>query len=351
METAPVLDCSKVPQTSNRTALFHVGLNVSDLECSVHFYEVLLGHPPVKQFGDCARFEIAEPPLVLALYPSPQVAGGALNHVGLRFRKSGELVEVQRRLEQAGIRTQRQDNVECCYARQSKFWVTDPDRNLWEIYTLHEDLEHSGFIDPPPPTQSIPTAVWEQRITDPIPHPLPFADDSLDEVRLEGTLNSLTPINELRQLLAEAYRVLRQNGRIVIHGLVSDRPFPGTPRLPGMAALVQRVPTETEPADLLQHAGFVNLFLDKQRDIHCFQVAGVQLRELRISAVKPAESSNQKIPVVYKGPFAEVELDDGTILTRGHVTALPVPVAERLRHGPASSALGFLQPIAAGVSP
>ncbi len=57
---------------------------------------------------------------------------------------SAALVIVQRRLEQAGIHTQRQEGVECCYARQTKFWVHDPDQTLWEIYTLDEDIDHRG---------------------------------------------------------------------------------------------------------------------------------------------------------------------------------------------------------------
>ena len=29
----------------------------------------------------------------------------------------------------------------CCYALQDKFWLSDPDGNRWEIYTVLEDLE------------------------------------------------------------------------------------------------------------------------------------------------------------------------------------------------------------------
>jgi len=349
MATATLVESFDTSRTATLPTAFHVGLNVADLEKSVAFYSTLFALSPAKHYGDYAKFEVGEPPLVLALYPSPQAPGGALNHIGLRYRNSAELVEIQRRLEQAGISTQRQDDVECCYARQTKFWVTDPDRNLWEIYTLHEDLEHSGFIDAPA-MLSTPQAVWEHRLSEPIPSPLSFEDSTLDEIRLEGTLNSLIPTTDIQRLLKDAIRALRPGGRIVIHGLVGDRPFPGIPRLPGMAALVQRVPVETEPADLLRSAGFVDLFLDKQGDIHCFHVDGVQLRELRISGVKATTDSDQVVPVIYKGPFAEIELEDGTVLSRGRVIMLARSVAERLAAGHAATAIGILQNTA-GVVP
>ena len=33
----------------------------------------------------------------------------------------------------------------CCYAKQDKFWVTDPDGLQWEVYYFHED---ASFNDP-----------------------------------------------------------------------------------------------------------------------------------------------------------------------------------------------------------
>ena len=61
---------------------FHIGLHVADLARSVRFYRTLFGLAPAKHFDDYAKFDVAIPPLVLALYPSPQQPGGALNHIG-----------------------------------------------------------------------------------------------------------------------------------------------------------------------------------------------------------------------------------------------------------------------------
>src|SRR5262245_36974045 len=59
------------------TVRFHVGLHTSDLSMAVQFYRVLLGAEPVKHHEDYAKFEIDRPPMVLALYANPRVAGGA----------------------------------------------------------------------------------------------------------------------------------------------------------------------------------------------------------------------------------------------------------------------------------
>jgi catechol 2,3-dioxygenase-like lactoylglutathione lyase family enzyme len=124
---------------------FHLSLNVSDLARSVAFFELLLGSPPVKRKGDYAKFEPAGWPLVLSMQPSDSPCrGGAINHAGLRVSDSAALVEIQRRLELGGVSTIREDGVECCYAKQTKFWAADPDGNLWEVYVLHEDTAHKG---------------------------------------------------------------------------------------------------------------------------------------------------------------------------------------------------------------
>jgi catechol 2,3-dioxygenase-like lactoylglutathione lyase family enzyme len=322
-------------------ARFHVGLNVADLARSVRFYRTLLGIEPAKELPDYAKFELDRPALVLALYPSPQGPGGPLNHVGLRLPDSAALVEMQRRLEEAGIATQRQEGVECCYARQTKFWVNDPDRTLWELYTLHEDIDHSGFDDPPLPTEPAAETVWEHRLTDPVPLRIPHCDGTLDAVRLEGTFNARLEAGTLAALLSEVRRVLKPGGKVEVHGLVGDRPFPGVPALPGLASMVQRIPVETEPLEALERAGFTGLYYDRLGDIHCFRIGGVELREMRLSGRKPsigAEASD----VVYKGPFEEVIDEDGTLFRRGQRVRVTAEQAARLRQGAAAEQFAFL---------
>lgn len=122
----------------------HTSLNVSNLQRSIAFYRELFGIEPAKMYDDYAKFELPDPPMVLSLVPKAPTPGGHLNHAGIRMLGPEELVEVQRRLEKAGYATRREDGVECCYALQTKFWVSDPDGLLWEIYVFHEDVERHG---------------------------------------------------------------------------------------------------------------------------------------------------------------------------------------------------------------
>lgn len=307
---------------------FHFGLTVADLDAAVRFYEILLGVAPVKFLDDYAKFEVHDPPLVLALHPGQVATTGALNHVGFRVADAVALVRVQQRLEASGITTLREDQVECCYALQTKFWVTDPDSHMWEVYTLEDDLQHSGFGGAelhPPARPDLPTArvSWQHMLTAPLPARLPFDDGTVDDVILEGTFNANLTASARAQFLQEVLRALRPGGKIAVHGLVGDRPFPGKPQLPGPAAMVQVIPVEEEPAEELATAGFCGLHYDKLGDIHCFSVHGVELRELRLSAYKPLSiPTSAEFAVLYRGPLAQVQDERGRTYPRGRRIAV-----------------------------
>ena len=56
---------------------------------------------------------------------------------------------MRERVERAGLATREEAGVECCYARQDKHWLTDPDGHPWELYVVTEaDLAHHGRAAP-----------------------------------------------------------------------------------------------------------------------------------------------------------------------------------------------------------
>ena len=317
---------------------FHLSLNVADLERSAAFYRVLFGRGPAKRRADYAKFELDDPPLVLSLEPTPRAAGGPLNHAGFRMPDAASLVALQQRLEAAGVRSQREEGVECCYARQTKFWVTDPDQTLWEIYTLDEDIDHRGKgqtleeMVPAAPAESEAPASWEHRLGETVPSSIPLADASVDEVRLRGSLNLPLPEDTRRRLVQEAMRVLRPGGRLFVHVLTADRPLAAPPALPGPAAAVQHVPLESEAIRLLEAAGFEDVRLLKLDAKPCFIRDKVEMRETQLEGWKPARATAGPRPtVLYKGPFQSVTDDAGLVYPRGRRVAVDAAAVGRLR--------------------
>lgn len=279
-----------IPLTMTPTIRFHISLNVSNLERSAKFYSILFNMPPAKIRSDYAKFEPNDPPLVLSLEPNGRVGGGTLNHLGIRLPDPRQLVAMQERLEKEGIRSQREEGVECCYARQTKFWVHDPDNTLWEFYTLDDDdLEHRGVGQSADVMMgsTLPDdgAIWEHRLGNPVPVRIDACDQSQDEVRLRGSFNVPLAENEQRLLLDEAKRVLKPNGRLLVRILAGDKTHP-SPSLPGKGAPVRFVPAKDDVMALISKSGLSGIRLLKYDDKPCFVADGVVMRETWIEAFR-----------------------------------------------------------------
>ena len=127
-----------------------LALNVADIDAAVEFYTTLLGTEPAKRRPGYANFAVADPPLKLVLFENPE-ATGALNHLGVERGSMDEVAEQADRLEAAGLALETEGDVVCCYARQSKHWVTGPDGQRWENYVVladaHPELEGRTSAD------------------------------------------------------------------------------------------------------------------------------------------------------------------------------------------------------------
>jgi catechol 2,3-dioxygenase-like lactoylglutathione lyase family enzyme len=125
---------------------FHVALYVEDLAAAVADYQKILGISPAKVRPGYAKFEIADPPVILSL----NVGGkpGTLSHLGIRYAGTGEVASELARAKREGLDLVQQDGVTCCYAKADKFWVVDSDKIPWEMYTLLADVEAETADDP-----------------------------------------------------------------------------------------------------------------------------------------------------------------------------------------------------------
>jgi catechol 2,3-dioxygenase-like lactoylglutathione lyase family enzyme len=117
-----------------------LAINVTDMEAAVAFYSKLFQVEPAKRRPGYANFAIAEPPLKLVLIESGG-AGATLNHLGVEVSSTAEVAATTRRLADAGLETEVEDGVECCYALQDKVWVSNPDGAPWEVYTVLADAD------------------------------------------------------------------------------------------------------------------------------------------------------------------------------------------------------------------
>ncbi len=129
------------PETGGFVPKTHVSLNVTDIERSVAFYEGFFGVAAHKRRPGYANFDLATPPLKLALQESPLVEGaGALSHLGIQVGTTAEVEAARERLIASGLASFDEGDTVCCYARQDKVWAHDPDNNGWEVYALLDEL-------------------------------------------------------------------------------------------------------------------------------------------------------------------------------------------------------------------
>ena len=124
---------------------FHVALYVHDLEAAIARYRKLLGQEPAKVRPDYAKFEIADPPVILSLNAGGKP--GTLSHLGIRYPGTGDVASEMVRTKGEGIDLLEQKGTTCCYAKADKFWVRDADGMPWEMYTLLEDAESETASD------------------------------------------------------------------------------------------------------------------------------------------------------------------------------------------------------------
>jgi lactoylglutathione lyase len=120
-----------------------LALNVDNLDEAVTFYCKLFNTQPAKRKDGYANFAITEPPLKLVLLQNPG-HGGTINHLGVEVDSSDQVHDEIARLAGDGLVTEEQLGNNCCYATQDKVWVTAPDGERWEVYTVLADIETFG---------------------------------------------------------------------------------------------------------------------------------------------------------------------------------------------------------------
>lgn len=120
----------------------HISLGVEDLEASIRFYSTLFGSEPTLRRDGYAKWMLEDPRVNFVL--DQKGADRGVDHLGIQVEDEDELAEVSDRLKSAGQEVDLLENNRCCYARQDKFWISDPQGVPWETFKTHEIIEDYG---------------------------------------------------------------------------------------------------------------------------------------------------------------------------------------------------------------
>ena len=128
-------------RTFKEPSRLHLALNTDRLDRSIEFYEALFNIKPSKIKPGYAKFEVENPPLNLTLNEGTQVSGNHINHLGIEIKASKDVKKQLERFKALGLETRMEENTICCFAKQDKVWVTDPNGNAWETFVVLEDSD------------------------------------------------------------------------------------------------------------------------------------------------------------------------------------------------------------------
>ncbi len=175
-------------------------------------------------------------------------------------------------------------------------------------------------------------------------HPL-IATDSVDCVVSNCVLNLVRP-QDREQLFREVFRVLKRGGRAAISDIVADETVPERLRQdPELwSGCISGAFREDEFLRAFEQAGFHGIQLASRQIEPWRTVDGIEFRSVTVMAYKgkqgPCWERNQAL--VYKGPFRQVEDDDGHRYRRGERVAVCDKIFHLLRREPYA---GMFEPI------
>ena len=124
----------------------HCALNTNHFHASIAFYTKLLGQNPAKLEDGYAKFSCEDPSVNLTLNQvSSPIHQDAINHLGIEVEDAKAVVEAKERLEELGLITRLEEDVDCCYAVQDKVWVSDPNGHNWEFFFVKKEGVASNY--------------------------------------------------------------------------------------------------------------------------------------------------------------------------------------------------------------
>ena len=115
----------------------HTMIRVLDLDKSIAFYSGIFGQRPTLARDDYARWMLQDPILNFSIQSRGRPIG--IDHVGMQVDSDEELQDVFERMKTSEQPILEMGEITCCYSRQSKSWVTDPQGLFWEAFITKGD--------------------------------------------------------------------------------------------------------------------------------------------------------------------------------------------------------------------
>ena len=119
----------------------HVSLYVKDINKTVDFYKEFFKLEPSKVRSGYAKFTLEKPSLIISFVENEKHVAANFGHLGFQIETEAEMLGRLEAVKASGLGTMEEIGTNCCYAKQDKFWVMDPDGYRWEVYYFHADVE------------------------------------------------------------------------------------------------------------------------------------------------------------------------------------------------------------------
>lgn len=132
-------------ETKKQFPRMHVSLYVSNIDNTVNFYNSFFGVNAVKVKKGYAKYILETPSLIISFVENAERVQQNFGHLGFQVETIEDLNLKLWEAKKKNLVSKEETGTNCCYAKQDKFWVTDPDGVQWEVYYFHEDVE---FNDP-----------------------------------------------------------------------------------------------------------------------------------------------------------------------------------------------------------
>lgn len=172
-------------------------------------------------------------------------------------------------------------------------------------------------------------------------------DNSVDVIVSNCVLNLVSDTKK-KQLFSEMFRVLKVGGRVAVSDIISDEESPESLKNDDRlwSGCISGALTEMGFIEALEEAGFHGITVDKFEAEPWQIVAGIEYRSATYLAYKgkQGECLEGNQAVIYRGPFKQVQDDDGHVFVRGERSAVCVKTFKLMQEEPYTDMFYAVEP-------